>query len=229
MMGELNTRIGHFFKRIILLVLLLQAVQVSGYVLKVKSLKCDFQVNPTGVDNKKPGLSWEIYSDLRNVYQEAFQVLVASSMEKLNANDADIWNPGIILSGQSIQIKYAGIALESATMYYWKVRVKDQQGVFSAFSEASFFETGLLETEDWKADWIYGSAIEPDACPWFRKTFNLESLPSRATAFVGSVGYHELYVNGKKVSEAVLNPSVSDLRKRALYNTYDLTPYLKKG
>jgi len=229
MRGELDTSIGKFFKRIILLFLLLQAGQVFGYVLEVNSLKCDFQTNPTGLENKSPGLSWEIYSDQQNVNQEAFQVLVASSKEKLNADDADIWNPGLIQSNQSIQIRYDGIALESVTRYYWKVRIQDQQGIFSAFSEASFFETGMLEQGDWKADWIYGPSLESDACPWFRKTFNLESLPLRATAFVGSVGYHELYVNGKKVSDAVLNPSVSDLRKRALYKTYDITPYLKKG
>ncbi len=228
-MARLNTGIEPYFTRTILLFLLLKAGAVYGYELEVKSLKCDFQEDPTGIDNKNPGLSWEIDSDQRNVNQMAFQVLVASSMEKLNVDDSDIWNPGIIQSDQSIQIRYDGIPLKSATMYYWKARVQDQNGVFSPYSEASFFVTGMLEKGDWKADWIYGPNLGSDACPWFRKTFSIESLPSRATAFVGSVGYHELYVNGKKVGKAVLTPSVSDLRKRALYHTYDITPYLKKG
>ena len=181
------------------------------------------------MENKRPGLSWEIFTDQQNVKQEAFQVLVASSREKLNIDDADIWNPGVIKSSQSIQIKYDGKALESAVRYFWKVRVQDQNGIFCPFSDAAFFETGILDKGDWKADWIYGPTLKSDACPWFRKTFHVDSLPSRVTAFVGSVGYHELYVNGEKVSDAVLTPSVSDLRKRALYNTYDITPYLKKG
>jgi alpha-L-rhamnosidase len=228
-MARLNTRKVPYFNRTILLFLLIKVGAVYGYELEVKSLKCDFQYDPLGIDNKNPGLSWEIYSDQQNVKQEAFQVLVASSLENLNVDDADIWNPGIIQSNQSIQIKYEGIALESAIRYYWKVRVQNQNGIFSPFSDAAFFESGMLEKGDWKADWIYGPNLESDACPWFRKTFSVESLPLRATAFVGSVGYHELYVNGRKVSNAILTPSVSDLRKRALYNTYDVTPYLKRG
>jgi alpha-L-rhamnosidase len=228
-MDKLNTRIEQYLTRTILIFLLFKAGAVYGYELEVKSLKCDFQEDPAGIENKNPGLSWEIYSDQRNINQAVFQVMVASSMENLNADDADIWNPGITQSDQSIQIQYEGKPLKSATRYYWKVRVQDQHGVFSPFSKASFFETGMLEEGDWKADWIYGPNLESDACPWFRKTFNVESLPSRATAFVGSVGYHELYINGRKVSDAILTPSVSDLSKRALYNTYDITPYLKKG
>jgi alpha-L-rhamnosidase len=209
--------------------LLLQAGTVYAHNLEVKNLKCDFQENPAGIENRRPGLSWEIYSDQRNTNQAAYQVLMASSLEFLNNEDADIWNTGVVESDQSIQIKYNGKALESATRYYWKVRVQDRHGVFCPFSKVAFFETGILEREDWKAEWIYAPALGPDVCPWFRKTFEVESLPTRATAFIGSVGFHELYINGRKVGDAVLTPSVSDLRKRALYKTYDITPYLKKG
>ena len=219
----------HHFIWTILPFLLFNAGTVFGYELEVKSLKCDFQANPVGIENRSPGFSWEIYSDQRNVKQETYQLLVASSMENLNIEDADIWSPGVVNSTYSIQIKFDGKALESATRYYWKVRVKDQHGAYSPFSEASFFETGILEQEEWKAEWIYAPALDPDVCPWFRKTFDVESLPTRATAFVGSVGYHELYINGLKVSDAILTPSVSDLRKRALYHTYDIAPYLKMG
>lgn len=228
-MDKLNVRLKLYFFHFILLFLMLKAAALYANELEIKSLKCDFQSNPTGIENMNPGLSWEIYTGQRKVYQESFHVLVASSLERLNLEDADVWNPGVIRSSQSIQVKYEGIPLESARRYYWKVRVQDQHGVLSPFSEASFFETGMLEPGDWKADWIYGPTLKSDACPWFRKTFHLDSLPSRATAFVGSVGFHELYVNGEKVSDAVLTPSVSDLRNRALYKTYDITPYLKKG
>ena len=46
---------------------------------------------------------------------------------------------------------------------------------------------------------------------------------------MASVGFHELYINGKKVGDAVLTPSVSDLRNRVLYSSYDIAPYLKMG
>ena len=46
---------------------------------------------------------------------------------------------------------------------------------------------------------------------------------------VASVGYHELYVNGAKVSADVLSPSISDLAKRALIRPYDISHHLQPG
>jgi alpha-L-rhamnosidase len=65
--------------------------------------------------------------------------------------------------------------------------------------------------------------------PWFRKTVVLTSAPVRATAYVGSIGYHELHANGAKVGDTVLMPAISDLSQRVLYVTYDLTPHLSVG
>ena len=47
--------------------------------------------------------------------------------------------------------------------------------------------------------------------------------------YVNSLGYHEVYVNGKKVTENVLTPAVSQLNKRSLMVTYDVSSYLKEG
>ncbi|MCX6632884.1 MAG: family 78 glycoside hydrolase catalytic domain, partial [Candidatus Solibacter sp.] len=65
--------------------------------------------------------------------------------------------------------------------------------------------------------------------PWLRKTFTLKQKPRQATAFVNSLGYYELYVNGKKVDDHVLSPAVSDYSKRTLYVTHDVTNYLAEG
>ena len=48
-------------------------------------------------------------------------------------------------------------------------------------------------------------------------------------AYVASLGYHELYVNGKKVDDRVLAPSISDLSQRVRYVTYDVTEHLEPG
>ena len=71
------------------------------------------------------------------------------------------------------------------------------------------------------------------SCPWLRK--DVASPPTgwaaggRAIAYVASVGYHELYVNGAKVSADVLSPSISDLAKRALVRPYDISHHLQPG
>ena len=57
----------------------------------------------------------------------------------------------------------------------------------------------------------------------------LEAKPEHATAYVASIGYHELYVNGRKVGDAVLSPSATDYSKRARYVTYEIADLLKPG
>ncbi|MCA9260866.1 MAG: family 78 glycoside hydrolase catalytic domain, partial [Planctomycetales bacterium] len=73
----------------------------------------------------------------------------------------------------------------------------------------------------------FGACNIPD--PWFRKRVRLPSPPKVAELAVASVGYHELYVNGVKASDAVLAPAVSDHTKRARYVTYDIAPLLSEG
>ena len=62
-----------------------------------------------------------------------------------------------------------------------------------------------------------------------RKKFELQDRDATLLLHVNSLGYHEIYLNGRKVSEDVLSPAVSQLNKRSLSVTYDLTPYAKQG
>ena len=101
---------------------------------------------------------------------------------------------------------------------------------------------GPPEPRDWKAQWI-GVADAPSAKtakaaksaensrpdPWLRKGFSLPAAPQRATVYVASIGYHELYVNGQKVGDAVLEPAVTDHSKRARYVTYEVADKLHAG
>ena len=84
---------------------------------------------------------------------------------------------------------------------------------------------GLESTMDRR----YTASRQAKNDPWFRKTFSLTGPPVRATAYVASLGYHELYVNGKKVGDRVLAPSISDLTQRVRYVAYDVTDYLHEG
>src|SRR5690606_29989083 len=106
----------------------------------------------------------------------------------------------------------------------------------SRWTEPQFWTTGLFTSDEWKAKWIGTSEVFDTkqssnniSDPWFRKTFDLKSSPGKATIFVASVGYHELYVNGKKVSDDVLSPSVTDHSKRARYIAYDIEKELWPG
>lgn len=57
-------------------------------------LTCEYAVNPLGLDVVKPRFSWILESDERGQMQSAYQILVASSEEKLNADAGDKWDSG---------------------------------------------------------------------------------------------------------------------------------------
>ncbi len=198
--------------------------------LDVKNLKCEFLSNPKGVEHTHPFLSWEIDAPgRRDVIQTSYRMRVYESDVVPGDSSEPFWDSGKIKSGNTVNVKYDGEPLKSAKKYYWNVLVEDNLRVSSQYSEWAFFETGILHEEEWLAEWIHGPTADSTNCPYFRVDFQLEKTPLFAPAFVASVGYHELYVNGKKVGDAVLSPSVSDLRNRVLYSSYDLSGYLKKG
>src|SRR5579864_2185508 len=88
-------------------------------------LRCEYLVNPLGIDQASPRLSWQSNNAERNWKQTAYEILVASTPEQLSAGNADIWDSGKNNSGESVDIVYRGSVLESHHRYYWKVRVWD--------------------------------------------------------------------------------------------------------
>ena len=71
------------------------------------------------------------------------------------------------------------------------------------------------------------SPVKP--APFLRKTFILNDLPGKAEVFFCGLGYSELYLNGKKVDDGVLQPVVTQYDRRTGYLRYDVTPLLQKG
>jgi alpha-L-rhamnosidase len=122
-------------------------------------LRCEYLVNPLGIDEKKPRLSWRTESNLRGQRQTAYHLLVASSREKLQKNVGDLWDTGRVESGQSVHVVYGGKPLDSRTRCYWKVRVQDREGSPSAWSRPAMWSMGLLDQAEWKAEWIGWDAV----------------------------------------------------------------------
>ncbi|MDX2109609.1 MAG: family 78 glycoside hydrolase catalytic domain [Verrucomicrobiota bacterium] len=184
----------------------------------------------------QPRLSWQLNADpaIRGRRQTAYQIEVRDSAGVL------VWDSGKVVSDQSQLVAYAGPSLESGQLYQWQVRSWDEKDAPSSWSSVAYWTMGMLFPDDWSAQWIgTGEQFKRDtnwppadnsiADPWFRKTFTLSEKPTGALGYVASVGYHELYVNGNKVGDAVLAPNVADNSQRARYVTYDLAPYLKQG
>lgn len=214
------------------------ALAAAGSSVLPQQLRCEYLINPTGIDELKPRLSWTLKATDTTAFaqrQTAYCILVASSENDLKADKGNLWSSGWVNSADMQHIVYKGKPLESDKSYYWKVCVKDEKGVVSAWSPIAVWTTGLLNPNDWKASWIGSDEVyHPGptsniADPWFRKTFELTAQPQKANIFVASVGYHEIYVNGYRVGNDVLAPAVTDHAKRARYVTYDIAKYLKPG
>lgn len=69
----------------------------------------------------------------------------------------------------------------------------------------------------------------PPALPVFAKQFDLGSQVSSARLYVTGVGIYAPEINGKPVSDAVLEPPNTDYQKRVAYSTYDVTNLLHAG
>lgn len=119
-------------------------------------LMCDLLAHPerTKIQNPTPQFSWIINDTESNAYQEAYQILVASSVDKLAQDQGDLWdsgqpNPGGVWKSEplSINVSYAGEPLQSNSTYHWKVRTWHGTDNVSPWSEVQTFHTGDLSTE----------------------------------------------------------------------------------
>ena len=191
-------------------------------------------------DGRTPGQSPAIP---RGVKQRAYQVLVASSPELLKTDRGDLWDSGKVESDQSVHVEYTGKPLGSRQGCWWKVRVWGQDRKPSPWSSAARWSMGLLTREDWTGKWIgldggeeaagslKGVSEEARRLParYLRRQFQVEKKVKRATAYVCGLGFFELYLNGRRISDHVMDPGLSNYSKRDLYVTFDVTEYLKAG
>jgi alpha-L-rhamnosidase len=185
-------------------------------------LLCEAMQEPLGIDITSPRLSWRLQDSRRGAKQAAYEIRVASSAESLAQDHADLWDSGRVDSDQSVSVLYGGPAVESRRRYYWQVRVWDSQGQPSPYSQPSWWEMGLLSSQDWKARWItrdmplergdYESSPKwiwaandnalTKATPGkhdFRFSFKLSQKPKAATLFITAKDNLAAWVNGKQV------------------------------
>jgi alpha-L-rhamnosidase len=195
-----------------------------------KDLRCEAKTNPTGISTTQPRFNWKNESAINNSSQTARQILVASSPLLLNEAKADLWNSDKVLSSKSVWVPYEGQKLQSGSVAYWKIKVWDQNGVPSQWSDTQHFSVGLLNSGDWNSDYIGMSPEKAvDHSPLLRKSFVIDEKYDELFMHVNSLGYHELYVNGQKVGDAVLAPAESQYNKRSFSISYDLSSYLSEG
>lgn len=196
---------------------------------QLSDLKTEYLTNPIGIDQKQPNLSWILSSKERNIIQQAYEIRVAGNS---SMKGEKIWETGKIVSDQSVNISYSGAPLQSGKKYYWQLRVWDNLGKPSKWSEVAHWQMALLQTSDWKAKWIepgYAEDTVNRVSPLFRKSFKLNKEIKSATAFITSHGMYEANINGQRVGNDYLTPGWTSYETRLQYQVYDVTSQLKKG
>lgn len=219
--------------------------------LSFEKITCNFKENPTAIESGHPLLSWIVTSEGFNKSQSAYQVLVATSVDKLNEGTADSWDSKKVASSKSAFVTYDGSDLKAMQTYFWKVKIWDEKGNASDWSAVQEFKMGLINnnwgaskwitlTEDTRTspyrfrDYKTGKMDKPVtvdgfAAGYFRKETQLDKAVESAHAYIAGLGYYELYLNGDKVGDHVLDPAPSNYDKQAYYVHYDITDQLASG
>ena len=215
------------------LILLMTGCSGKKHV-SVKDLEVEHLKNPLCIDIQNPRFSWKISSSSNNISQNAWQVCVADSPDKLRSEKELSWNSQRVENSNSIGIEYSGTPLKSNSDYYWKVKIWTNKG--EAESEAGSFSTAFMTPFEWKASWIgLDSLTNPEdslgnqtrlAARYLRKEFDIAKPVKRARLFISGLGLYECFINGEKVSSDVFAPTYTDYDKRVSYNVYDVAKML---
>lgn len=214
--------------------------------LKPVFLRCENLVDPMGIGMTNPRLSWKVEASkagLRDLKQNAYEVIVATDPKNLSPEKADVWYSGTVQSNATYGIEIPqGAKVAKFTpfkQYFWTVRVTDEHGATSTWSKPATFGTGPMSDRDWQAEWIgYDKPIDTvkkreglllPAPSYVRQHFPITKKVKRATLHCSSFGIAEFHINGKQVSNEYFMPGWTDYEKRVYYHSYDVTKHLKSG
>ncbi|XOV95354.1 MAG: family 78 glycoside hydrolase catalytic domain [Bacteroidota bacterium] len=203
-------------------------IRLSGFTFTIDDLKCEYLENPLGIDTKSPRFTWKMVDSESGTLQSAYQIIVGKDSSEVAKGEGISWNSGKIDSRDQL-VSYAGVDLDPFTKYYWGVRVWDQNAT-TEVSNVSSFETGMMDPFNWEGAWISDSRdINIKPAPYFRKEFKSSKKIKTARAYIAAAGLYELYLNGDKLGNRILDPMYTRFDRRILYVTYDVTNKLTSG
>lgn len=211
-------------------------------------LTCENLSDPCAIDSGSPALGWVCRPGTlaKGQIQTAYRICAASSKDRLERGEYDLWDSGKLQSEESAYIPYCGTLPSEGSECFWKVMVWDKRGHRSPWSKASVWRRGMDDVKFFDGNWI-GAGWQHGAAPEFEKEINIVKPVVQAVVFVSALGFYELSINGGKVGEDFFSPNISNATKRpalrngsiaiddncsdyrVYYLTYDVTDMLKSG
>jgi alpha-L-rhamnosidase len=224
--GKMYLRFASFFVIYsVAIVPVTKSAVAQSRLSKPFALTCDSLTQPLGIDSTKPLFAWKLKDDRTGAKQTAYEILVSSRPSQTGVLNADVWDSGRIASEQSVNVSYDGKPLAAETRYYWQVRVWGQDGKPYPLSITAWWETGLMTSGAWKAQWIgYEEqelqSVRHSGATWitnaaapgfksledmhhdFRLAFALPAPVKRAVLYATGEDTADAWINGKRVMQA---------------------------
>ncbi|MDR1273333.1 MAG: alpha-rhamnosidase, partial [Odoribacteraceae bacterium] len=114
-------------------------------------LRCEYLVEPLGIDVANPRLSWQLQDDRHGAVQREYRIIVGTDSADVSKGNGAVWHKS--MPSDDMLVAYSGKPLTPFTKYFWRVEIKDMDNI-PRTSEISSFETGMMDVKNWKGYWI---------------------------------------------------------------------------
>ena len=202
---------------------------------KAVNLKTEYLVNPLGLDTPYPRFTWQLEDERQGALQSAYRLIVGTDSIDVTEGRGNIWNTARVKSDR-ILVTYDGPDLQPFTRYFWSVEVWDKNGTRSSSPATAWFETGMMDPSNWKGYWINDTRNiqrKPDVdlkpAGYYRRDFTPVAPVKEARVYIAAGGYFDLYLNGVKAGDHMLDPAKTRYDRRLLYVTHDVTSIIRNG
>ena len=150
-------------------------------------------------NNPTPCFSWAAAADGKERRQAACRVTVSSGSSPL-------WDSGWI-EQEAQELRYAGPPLPAERRIAFTVEIRDACGEQSPPASAWFFLSALPGLP---ANWIAPQEDVPGRPLYFRRRFAVRPGLESAALYICGLGYHQAALDGVDLTDAVLDPAVTD-------------------
>ena len=186
-------------------------------MLKLYDLSINAVKNPAYAPSKDLYVGWKLDSDQSDVLQTSYKATIT----KVGCDTPDWVSEG---GDKSIHIS-VDTALCTRTNYTLTVTVTDNKGE-SATASVNFFTD--IAADEWAGVFIKPKRHIESWAPYLRTKFEAKSGVKEAKLFVCGLGCGEYYINGRKISEDLIDPPLTNYDREIFYRIYDVTSFIEE-